>query len=98
MARYSLLTQALSGALIGSALGSCNAVIARESSLTPLLCVSLEQVFDSSHGRGPFSFSIGKGQVIQGWDEGIMGMRCEASCTFVIIIHDNVLCCTSMVA
>lgn len=35
------------------------------------------KVFDSSHGRGPFSFSIGKGQVIKGWDEGIMGMRCE---------------------
>jgi hypothetical protein len=34
------------------------------------------KVFDSSHGRGPFSFNIGKGQVIEGWDEGIMGMRC----------------------
>lgn len=31
--------------------------------------------FDSSVDRGtPFSFIIGVGQVIQGWDEGVMGM------------------------
>lgn len=30
--------------------------------------------FDSSRGRAPFTFKIGKGQVIQGWDEGIMTM------------------------
>ena len=32
--------------------------------------------FDSSVDRGqPFSFNIGVGQVIQGWDEGVMGMK-----------------------
>ena len=28
--------------------------------------------FDSSVGRSPFEFTIGVGQVIQGWDEGVM--------------------------
>jgi FKBP-type peptidyl-prolyl cis-trans isomerase len=31
--------------------------------------------FDSSIGRGPFTFRIGAGQVIPGWDEGVKGMR-----------------------
>jgi FKBP-type peptidyl-prolyl cis-trans isomerase len=31
--------------------------------------------FDSSVGRGPFSFSLGAGQVIRGWDEGVAGMK-----------------------
>jgi len=32
--------------------------------------------FDSSVDRGqPFSFRIGAGQVIRGWDEGVKGMR-----------------------
>tara|TARA_Y100001968_G_scaffold323227_1_gene360566 strand:- start:101 stop:721 length:621 start_codon:yes stop_codon:yes gene_type:complete len=31
--------------------------------------------FDSSYGRSPFSFSLGGGQVIKGWDEGVAGMR-----------------------
>ncbi|CAF1921826.1 unnamed protein product [Brassica oleracea var. botrytis] len=26
-------------------------------------------------GRKPFSFQIGKGAVIKGWDEGVMGMQ-----------------------
>ena len=34
------------------------------------------EVFDSSRTRGtPFSFTLGVGQVIAGWDEGVAGMR-----------------------
>jgi FKBP-type peptidyl-prolyl cis-trans isomerase FkpA len=32
--------------------------------------------FDSSKDRGdPFRFHLGAGQVIQGWDEGVQGMK-----------------------
>jgi peptidylprolyl isomerase len=31
--------------------------------------------FDSSVGRQPFTFTIGTGQVIKGWDEGVMTMK-----------------------
>ncbi len=34
------------------------------------------QKFDSSLDRGqPFSFQLGAGQVIQGWDQGLVGMK-----------------------
>ncbi len=34
------------------------------------------ELFDSSVERGtPFSFTVGVGQVIQGWDEGLLGMK-----------------------
>ncbi len=41
--------------------------------------------FDSSRDRGqPFEFTIGEGQVIQGWDEGIPGMKVGEQRTLVI--------------
>jgi FKBP-type peptidyl-prolyl cis-trans isomerase len=41
--------------------------------------------FDSSRGRGkPFSFSLGKGQVIRGWDEGVATMKIGERATLVL--------------
>ncbi len=44
--------------------------------------------FDSSVDRGePFSFIIGVGQVIKGWDEGVMLMRVGGKRTLTIPSH-----------
>ena len=41
--------------------------------------------FDSSHDRRePFEFSLGGGQVIRGWDEGVVGMKVGGKRTLVI--------------
>jgi peptidylprolyl isomerase len=33
------------------------------------------KMFDTSRGKAPFSFQLGSGQVIPGWDKGLVGMQ-----------------------
>ncbi len=41
--------------------------------------------FDSSRDRGtPFNFMLGAGQVIKGWDQGVVGMKVGGQRTLVI--------------
>jgi FKBP-type peptidyl-prolyl cis-trans isomerase len=41
--------------------------------------------FDSSRDRGkPFSFHLGAGRVIKGWDEGVAGMKVGGKRTLII--------------
>jgi len=41
--------------------------------------------FDSSlDRRDPFGFSLGQGQVIRGWDEGVAGMKVGGKRTLII--------------
>jgi FKBP-type peptidyl-prolyl cis-trans isomerase len=42
-------------------------------------------VFDSSKDRGaPFTFTLGAGEVIKGWDEGVAGMKVGGTRVLVI--------------
>lgn len=40
--------------------------------------------FDSSRGGQPFSFALGAGSVIKGWDQGVAGMKVGGQRTLVI--------------
>ncbi|TKB28601.1 peptidylprolyl isomerase [Desulfopila sp. IMCC35006] len=44
-------------------------------------------VFDSSEGGEPLAFSIGSGQVIQGFEEGVVGMKVGESKTVHIPVE-----------
>jgi peptidylprolyl isomerase len=44
--------------------------------------------FDASWNRDePFEFALGAGQVIQGWDQGVVGMRVRGRRRMVIPAH-----------
>jgi len=44
--------------------------------------------FDSSYNRGePFSFALGQGQVIRGWDEGIARLPVGSQAVLIVPPH-----------
>lgn len=45
------------------------------------------QLFDSSINQKPFKFTLGIGEVIEGWDEGISLLKIGDTATFIIPPH-----------
>src|ERR671917_452869 len=46
------------------------------------------ETFDSSNGREPLEFTVGGGQVIKGFDQGVMGMQVGDKRTVEIPVVD----------
>src|SRR5688500_8040873 len=46
------------------------------------------ETFDSSNGREPLEFTVGSGQVIRGFDQGVMGMQVGDKRTVEIPFQD----------
>lgn len=46
------------------------------------------ETFDSSEGREPLEFTVGSGQVIKGFDTGVMGMQVGDKRTVEIEVED----------
>jgi FKBP-type peptidyl-prolyl cis-trans isomerase 2 len=46
------------------------------------------ETFDSSEGREPLEFTVGSGQVIKGFDNGVMGMQVGDKKTVEITVDD----------
>ena len=46
------------------------------------------EIFDSSNGREPLEFTVGSGQVIKGFDEGVKGMSVGEKKTVEIPVQD----------
>jgi FKBP-type peptidyl-prolyl cis-trans isomerase 2 len=46
------------------------------------------ETFDSSEGREPLEFTVGSGQVIKGFDQGVMGMQIGDKRTVEIAVVD----------
>ena len=44
--------------------------------------------FDSSEGKDPLEFTVGKGHVIKGFDEGVLGMKINGEKTVKIPAKD----------
>lgn len=40
--------------------------------------------FDSSVGSEPFTFTLGAGEVIKGWDDGVVGMKVGGKRTLIL--------------
>src|SRR5580698_1999823 len=71
--------QLMAGLIIKDDVVGTGAVAQNGDSVSVLYTGTLDNgtVFDASslHGNTPFSFTLGAGQVIQGWDLGVVGMK-----------------------